>query len=87
MSGAVARKRCDPAKKWTVKRDTFEAEFAPFPSERRGRFAHPQTLSKKWGIGSRIGRTFTSDPEHQFSELPTPSEKPGPGSRNARKFT
>ena len=59
MSGAVARKRCDPAKKWTVKDNTFGAKVAPFPSERRGPFADLPTLSKKWGIGSRNARKFT----------------------------
>ena len=36
ISGALARKRCDPAKKSEVKYGTFGTEVAPFPSERRG---------------------------------------------------
>ena len=36
ISGALARKRCDPAKKSAVKNGTFGTEVAPFPSERRG---------------------------------------------------
>ena len=58
-SGAVARKRCDPAKKYTVKQDIFGAEFAPFPSERRGQFSDPPPLSGKWDIGARIACKIT----------------------------
>ena len=33
MLGALARKRCDPDKKWMVKCDIFGTEVAPLPSE------------------------------------------------------
>ena len=59
MSGAVARKRCDPAKKYTVKQNTFGAKVAPFPSERRGQFSDPPPLSGKWDIGARIACKIT----------------------------
>ena len=45
--GALARTRCDPAKKSTVKHVTFGPEVAPFPSERRGPFPDPPPLSRK----------------------------------------
>ena len=47
MPGALARKRCDPAKKYMVKHVTFGPEVAPFPSERRGPFSDPPPLSRK----------------------------------------
>ena len=59
MSGAVARKRCDPAKKSTVKYVTFGPKVAPFPSERRGQLSDPPPLSGKWDIGARIACKFT----------------------------
>ena len=59
MSGALARKRCDPAKKSTVKYGIFGPKVAPFPSERRGPFPDPPRLSGKWSIGARILRKFT----------------------------
>ena len=59
MSGALARKRRDPAKKKTGKYGTFGAKVAPFPSERRGPFPDPPPLSGKWDIGVRIARKFT----------------------------
>ena len=59
MSGAVARKRRDPAKKETGKHGTFGAKVAPFPSERRGQFSDPPPLSGKWDIGARIACEFT----------------------------
>ena len=59
MSGAVARKRCDPAKKYTVKQNTFGAKVAPFPSERRGQLPDPPPLSGKWDIGVRIACKIT----------------------------
>ena len=59
MSGALARKRCDPAKKETGKYGTFGAKVAPFPGERRGQFPDPLPLSGKWDIGARITRKFT----------------------------
>ena len=58
-SGAVALKRCDPAKKSPVKYVTFGAKVAPFPSERRGQFADPPPLSGKWDIGAWMARKFT----------------------------
>ena len=45
--GALARTRCDPAKKSTVNHLTFGPEVAPFPSERRGPFPDPPPLSRK----------------------------------------
>ena len=59
MSGAVARKRYDPAKKYTVKQNTFGAKVAPFPSERRGQLPDPPPLSGKWDIGVRIACKIT----------------------------
>ena len=59
MSGALARKRRDPAKKETGKHGTFGAKVAPFPSERRGQLPDPPPLSGKWDIGVRIARKFT----------------------------
>ena len=59
MSGALARKRCDPAKKETGKYGTFGPEVAPFPSERRGPFPDPPPLSGKWDIGAWMARKFT----------------------------
>ena len=47
MPGALARKRCDPAKKQMVKHVTFGPEVAPFPSERRGPFSDPLPLSRE----------------------------------------
>ena len=45
--GALARTRCDPAKKSTVKHVTFGPEVAPFPSEGRGPFSDPLPLARK----------------------------------------
>ena len=59
MSGALARERCGPAKKWTGKYGTFGPKVAPFPSERRGQFSDPPPLSGKWSIGARIVCKFT----------------------------
>ena len=59
MSGALARERCDPAKKETGKYGTFGPKVAPFPSERRGPFPDPPRLSGKWSIGARIVCKFT----------------------------
>ena len=36
MSDALARKRCEAAKKATVKYGSFGTKVAPFPGERRG---------------------------------------------------
>ena len=58
-SGAVARKRCDPAKKSPVKYVTFGPKVAPFPGERRGQFSDPPPLSGKWDIGARIACKIT----------------------------
>ena len=58
-SGAVARKRCDPAKRTTVKYVTFGPKVAPFPSERRGQLSDPPPLSGKWDVGARIACKFT----------------------------
>ena len=58
-SGAVARKRCDPAKKSTVKYVTFGPKVAPFPSERRALISDLPTLSEKCGVGWRAARKFT----------------------------
>ena len=58
-SGAVARKRCDPAKKSPVKYVTFGPKVAPFPSERRALISDPPPLSGKWDIGVRIACKIT----------------------------
>ena len=58
-SGAVARKRCDPAKMSPVKYVTFGPKVAPFPSERRGPFPDTPRFSGKWSIGARIVCKFT----------------------------
>ena len=87
MSGAVARKRCDPAEKQTVKHVTFGARGAPFPSGRRGPFPDLPTLSTKWGIGSWKTRKITWDLRRPFRELSTLSRICGPGSRYRREFT
>ena len=86
-SGAVARKRCDPAKKSTVKYVTFGAKVAPFPSEGRGQFWDPPPLSGKWDIGARIACKFTQDLRRQVLNLPTLSKKRGAGPCNACKST
>ena len=59
MSGALARERCDPAKKETGKYGTFGPKVAPFQSERRGPLPDPPRLSGKWSIGARIVCKFT----------------------------
>ena len=87
MSGAVARKRCDPAEKQTVKHVTFGARGAPFPSGRRGPLPDLPTLSKKWGIGSWKTRKITWGLRRPFRELSTLSRICGPGSRYRREFT
>ena len=58
-SGAVARKRCDPAKKSTVKYVIFGPKVAPCPSERRALTSDLPTLSEKCGVGWRAARKFT----------------------------
>ena len=87
MPGALARKRCDPAKKGTVKYVTFGPKVAPFPSERRVSSPDPPPLSGKWGTEPRPARQFTWDLHHQLLDLPTLSEMWGVGSRPARQFT
>ena len=47
ISGALARKRSDAAKKSTVEYGAFGPEVAPFPSERRGPFSDQPPLSRK----------------------------------------
>ena len=87
MSGALARKRCDPAKKRTGKCGTIGAKVAPFPSERRGPFPDPPPLSGKWEPGARYARKFTRYLRSRVLTLPTLSKKRGPVPGNACKIT